>query len=206
MKKILYLDDSRAALLLGERLLRDVAEVILVSTMEEARQAMYAHDIDLYLLDYILADGNGIEFAREIRKKPGCDVVPIVLLTASYTNHIAYLAMNSGVNQSIRKPVNPVVFRKAVSEQMANPFVEKVELTSLSIDCLAWEADGTFCQFNPHLNELVKDSSKEGAKVAMSELLSKKFTADPDAFNLFVTPKISNHCVTKKGTLVEQEH
>ncbi len=103
MAHILLLEDDKV---LGKNLSRalelegftaDWAECIL-----DGKNKSKAKLPDLYLLDWQLPDGTGIEWASEIRKYD--TDVPIVFLTARTDHESAVQALSKGANDFIRKP------------------------------------------------------------------------------------------------------
>lgn len=58
--------------------------------------------IDLFILDWNLPDGTGIDFCTKIRAKN--TVVPIIFLTARVNEESAIRAFASGANDFVRKP------------------------------------------------------------------------------------------------------
>lgn len=73
----------------------------IVGTVAEARRRMAARVYDLYVLDYWLPDGDGLELLREIRAKP-VDV-PTLFVTTAASAKIAVEAMKIGADDYIVK-------------------------------------------------------------------------------------------------------
>ena len=103
MQKVLYLDDNRVALKIMERNMKGFVEIICASSQSKAFEILESYDIVLILIDYTLEDGNGIEFARKVKRNDLYREIPIVLLSASLTNDLSYFAMRCGINQKPKK-------------------------------------------------------------------------------------------------------
>ena len=61
----------------------------------------------LILLDIMLPHLSGLQLLLHIRKKPGWQDVPIIMLTADSSEHDIQLALSSGANDYMVKPFNP---------------------------------------------------------------------------------------------------
>lgn len=57
--------------------------VLVAATGTEALHALQKARPDLVLLDYTLPDMNGLQVYERLRAIPGCETVPVVLVTAS---------------------------------------------------------------------------------------------------------------------------
>lgn len=84
MRKILLVD----ALDLWRNLVRQIFleddyEVLEAGDCAEALRVARVSPPDVVLLDYELPDANAVEAARRLRCQPGCELVPIILLTAT---------------------------------------------------------------------------------------------------------------------------
>ena len=79
MKKLLLLEDD-TALRRGIQLALQgpEAQVTLVNTLAQAREALGQGRFDLLLLDVNLPDGSGLELLKKVRGQ-----VPVILLTAN---------------------------------------------------------------------------------------------------------------------------
>lgn len=78
---ILCLDDDPTGLFVRRLLLSNAGYKVMTATRIEAALAFFkGNHVDLVITDYFLADGNGAEFACQLKRlKPA---VPVVLLTA----------------------------------------------------------------------------------------------------------------------------
>ncbi len=102
--KILLLEDSVIVAKLLASLLRsrgfDVIEAVSVAQAME-----HLIDADIAILDYQLPDGNGLEVAKELRRrKPSAY---LILLTARGHSISEREARRAGIDQYMEKPIEP---------------------------------------------------------------------------------------------------
>lgn len=114
MKQILLLEDDTA---LGRgiqlALQGQEAQVTLVNTLAQAREALGKGRFDLLLLDVNLPDGSGLELLREVRGQ-----VPVILLTANDLETDIVTGLESGAEDYITKPFSLAVLRARVNAQL----------------------------------------------------------------------------------------
>jgi CheY-like chemotaxis protein len=98
-----------------------------VAALAAASQRRY----DLVLMDLQMPGMNGLETTREMRKLPGYDAVPILALTADFSDELRERCLRQGMQAFLSKPVEPVQlwavvsrFLKAGHEQQGKPFVD----------------------------------------------------------------------------------
>jgi signal transduction histidine kinase len=78
-------------------------QFLLVPTQAEALAIARQQSFDFFVLAWQLADGGGVELARQLRESGLAPVAPIVMLTGSPTAELAQQAMLSGVTELFRK-------------------------------------------------------------------------------------------------------
>jgi response regulator RpfG family c-di-GMP phosphodiesterase len=82
-------------------------------TFSDSRQGLsWARDnhFDLVIVDYMMPEIDGLEFIRQLRKMPGREFVPILMITANDQKQIRYRALDMGVNDFVIKPIDNVEF------------------------------------------------------------------------------------------------
>ena len=113
-KQILLLEDDTA---LGRgiqlALQGQEAQVTLVNTLAQAREALGKGRFDLLLLDVNLPDGSGLELLRQVRGQ-----VPVILLTANDLETDIVTGLESGAEDYITKPFSLAVLRARVNAQL----------------------------------------------------------------------------------------
>jgi two-component system, cell cycle response regulator DivK len=86
---------------------RDGREGILLATRDKP---------DLILLDIQLPIMDGYETARELRKIPGVNTIPIVALTSYAMAGDREKALAAGCSGYIEKPINPKTFTEQIQQ------------------------------------------------------------------------------------------
>lgn len=103
MSKILVVEDDRYLQRdLKEILMRKAYQVQTASTKQEGMQyILNQKDIDLYLLDVWLPDGDGFELCTQIRKQ---NLKPVIFLTACDDEESVVKGLDMGADDYISKP------------------------------------------------------------------------------------------------------
>jgi DNA-binding response OmpR family regulator len=100
--KVMAVEDDKGVLaLLRTVLLGAGFEVIACTNVAEFRLAKAAHDVDLYLIDVGLPDGNGLHLAKELRQE---SPVGIILLSGQSSDEDWEAALAIGADDYITKP------------------------------------------------------------------------------------------------------
>jgi two-component system phosphate regulon response regulator OmpR len=97
-------DDTRLRELLKSFLSRNGFRVSTAHSAAEARQHLDALDFDLIVLDVMMPDETGLEFAGELRRS---DDVPILMLTAMGEAKDRIAGLEKGVDDYLGKPFEP---------------------------------------------------------------------------------------------------
>jgi two-component system KDP operon response regulator KdpE len=88
------------------------AEVVEAPTLTAAREALASSQFDVIMLDLRLPDGNGLHLPSSLEPpKP-----QILALTASVVPSPRELALQSGCDAFLEKPVEPARLREVLSE------------------------------------------------------------------------------------------
>ena len=104
---LLVEDDERSAELI--RFTLEPAGLVLerVRTLADARRRIGQTLPDVILLDLRLPDGPGHALASEVRAAPGGDHVHIIAVSASVRPVDRELALESGCDDFMEKPISP---------------------------------------------------------------------------------------------------
>ena len=94
-------DDSVARRLLEAALTNEGYVVHTFGTMAHARAAVAREPYDLYLLDIVLPDGNGLEMCATIRQRSQS---PIIILTVKGDLHDVVEGLEAGADDYVSKP------------------------------------------------------------------------------------------------------
>ncbi|MDP8985484.1 MAG: response regulator [Pseudomonadota bacterium] len=112
--RILAVDDDAAALYATSRVLRSAGyEVVEVTTGAAAMAA--APDADLIVLDVNLPDIDGFEVCRRLRSRPETSHLPVLHLSATFTNSADFvLGFEAGADSYLTRPVEAPVLLATV--------------------------------------------------------------------------------------------
>lgn len=107
--RILLVDDEDAHLRLEKDILSGVQyNVTEARDGETALQLLREQSFDVVLLDKNMPIMDGDEVCRRIRKELGLELLPIIMVTAQSSREDFLKSMQSGANDFIRKPYNPL--------------------------------------------------------------------------------------------------
>jgi len=119
MGKLLIVDDDIAlAQIIESFLSRNGFESLFTTNVKSARKLIHQKPFDLYLLDYRLPDGTGLDLLQTIRSESL--TVPVVIMTGFNDVRTVVRAMKMGATDYIIKPVNPdellMILRQALDQ------------------------------------------------------------------------------------------
>jgi hypothetical protein len=107
--RILAVDDNPAALYATSRVLRSAGYDVLEATTGGAALAAAA-DADLIVLDVNLPDIDGFEVCRRLRARPETSHIPVLHLSATFTNSADFaLGFEAGADSYLTRPVEAPV-------------------------------------------------------------------------------------------------
>lgn len=110
--KILIVDDNTFYLKLLKTILNEVeAEIFMAGSGNEALELIQENDFALAILDIQMPDMDGFELAGHIRELNNRDLVPIIFLTAYFSDELQmFKGYNHGAIDYLTKPVNKIIF------------------------------------------------------------------------------------------------
>lgn len=105
MAKILLIeDDQNLGASLNSFLKSEGMDVLWCKSLEEAREG-HRPDHEIVILDWMLPDGQGIDFLKEIRSKGSS--IPVIMLTARADLIDKVIGLETGANDYVTKPFEP---------------------------------------------------------------------------------------------------
>ncbi|TVS13571.1 MAG: phosphate regulon transcriptional regulatory protein PhoB [Wenzhouxiangella sp.] len=105
MQRILLVEDDDAIRrMVVFNLERAGYQTLEAGTCQEARVALADHRPDLILLDWMLPDQSGPEFARSLRRDEATRELPIIMLTARSMEDDKVRGFDSGADDYVTKP------------------------------------------------------------------------------------------------------
>ncbi|MBF0477408.1 MAG: response regulator, partial [Deltaproteobacteria bacterium] len=81
-------------------------KVTIAENGQKGVEAVETHDYDLVLMDIQMPVMDGYQAAREIRRTPRFNDLPIIAMTASAMTQDRTMAMEAGMNGHVSKPIN----------------------------------------------------------------------------------------------------
>ena len=113
--KILLVEDT-----IGEPvqiiLQRSAHTVLLATSMVAARQHLGQSGIDLFLLDWMLPDGSGLDLVQTIRQNSHYRDAPILMMSSRSDRSDIVTAIRSGIDGYLAKPFRPDELRGRLNE------------------------------------------------------------------------------------------
>jgi CheY-like chemotaxis protein/anti-sigma regulatory factor (Ser/Thr protein kinase) len=104
---ILAVEDNPVGLRVLQHVLRRRNfRVVCAASGREAIEAAKAHHVELILMDLQMPDMNGLQASAEIRKLPGYAEIPILALTANYSDQTREECLRHGMQAFLSKPVD----------------------------------------------------------------------------------------------------
>lgn len=106
-ERILYIDDDPINIDLVRMALRPTTYRLVVALDGDEGLAMIAErPPDLVICDLMLPDINGVEIIRRLRQDTATHNLPIIVLTADYTQSKYRDCLEAGANDYLTKPIN----------------------------------------------------------------------------------------------------
>ncbi len=138
MKLLLIEDDKNLAASLKSFLTMESFDVTHCDTLEKAR-SVKIDDYKIIILDWMLPDGQGIDFLKKIRDENVS--IPVVMLTARADLIDKVVGLESGANDYMTKPFEPreLIARIRVQLRTVKSSVDKnlselIEINGIKID------------------------------------------------------------------------
>src|SRR6266446_6848239 len=116
---ILVVDDDIEVCRILDRMLSGAYQVKMVPSVADAVAAIEQSPFDLYVVDFNLADGTGLDVADRIRSK-GSEA-PIILLSGCDPTTLALGAAKLGIAEIIQKPFSRVAIFSALKQALGAP-------------------------------------------------------------------------------------
>lgn len=122
---------------------------------KQAHQLIIDHRPDMVLLDWMMPDINGIEFARRLRKDEITADIPVIMLTAKTDEEHKIRGLEAGVDDYITKPFSPreLVARLKTVLRRTTPkgIEESVSVDGLTLNPVSHQvfADGLPIELGP---------------------------------------------------------
>lgn len=109
---VLIVDDTDINLILFGALVKKLGdcEPHTFANPHEGLAWAKAYAPDLVIVDYMMPELDGLEFISALRAAPGCDFIPVLMVTANDQKQVRYRALDLGANDFLMKPVDKIEF------------------------------------------------------------------------------------------------
>jgi diguanylate cyclase (GGDEF)-like protein len=118
LPKILVVDDQSINIRLLHELFREECDVFMASNGEQALEKVRSLQPDLILLDVVMPGMSGHEVCQKIKADPALAAIPIIFVTAHYDEADEVRGFELGAADFIHKPINPIITRARVRNQL----------------------------------------------------------------------------------------
>ncbi|KAF0092424.1 MAG: two component transcriptional regulator winged helix family [Fusobacteria bacterium] len=158
-KKILIVDDEKDIVKILETVLKNEGfqNIFTAHTGKEALNISKNNQIDLFLLDIMLPDMNGLEICKEIRK---IYISPIIFLSAKSDEVDRVLGISLGGDDYITKPFSPREVISRINSQFRREELIRKAITNNDGD--------EFSFFDIHIDRKSGTVRKAGKLVKMT--------------------------------------
>jgi two-component system response regulator RpfG len=113
-KRVLIIDDQSTGRTILQKVIQQIAdnlEVTALGNPAEALQWIDLHEPDLIVTDYRMPEMDGVEFIRQVRQKPHCLHVPIMMITVVSEKEVRYEALEAGATAFLTRPIDHIECR-----------------------------------------------------------------------------------------------
>lgn len=147
--RILVVDDEPdISALVAYHLAREAYRVRTAADGVEALRAVDTEAPDLIVLDLMLPGMSGLDVLRELRHRPECEAIPVILLTARRGEEDRIAGLSLGADDYVAKPFSPqelvlrvgAVLRRVRQSPPADAGGKVVRVGPFSVDTAAARA------------------------------------------------------------------
>lgn len=113
-RKVLIVDDESTGRTILAKIIQQAEEDVSVESFDNPLQALSWLDTnhpDLIITDYRMPDINGVELIRQIREKPTCHDIPIMMITVVSEKSVRYDALEAGATAFLTRPIDQIECR-----------------------------------------------------------------------------------------------
>ena len=127
-EKILVVDDEEDILeLITYNLVKEGYQIIDAVSGELALSKAKQHEPDLILLDLMLPGLDGLDVYRELKKNPGTNQIPVIIVTAKTEDADIITGLELGSDDYVTKPFSPKVLLARIKAVLRRKKHEEVE-------------------------------------------------------------------------------
>ncbi len=107
---VVIIDDQATGRVVLEHVVREISPLLSCETHGNPHKGLAAcvqRKPDLLITDYRMPGMNGIEVIRQFRQLPGCEEIPIVVVSVVGEKRVRYEALEAGATDFLSKPIDP---------------------------------------------------------------------------------------------------
>lgn len=120
MAIILVVDDAKVMReMISTMLITEGHEVITADDGDVALEIAREQTCDMVLSDINMPRMSGISLVSKLRRVPGYESIPVIMLTTESSEYKKDKAKKMGANGWLQKPIDPIRLTKAVSTMLA---------------------------------------------------------------------------------------
>lgn len=118
---IVIVDDAPITIALLKKLVGKLEDCRAVPFTSAAQGLEWctSHDPDLVIVDYMMPEMDGIEFARRFRMLPGKADTPLLMVTAAEDRQLRHRALTLGINDFLNKPFDQIELQARARNMLA---------------------------------------------------------------------------------------
>lgn len=113
-KHVLIIDDQNTGRTILQKVIQQIADNLEVHAFDNPTEALKwidQHDPDLIVTDYRMPEMDGVEFIREVRQRPHCENVPVMMITVVSEKEVRYEALEAGATAFLTRPIDQIECR-----------------------------------------------------------------------------------------------
>jgi putative two-component system response regulator len=118
--RVMIVDDAPVNVLHMAQLLQKLAGLSVQKFTDPAQALTWsaANDADLAIIDYMMPEIDGLEFAQRFRALPGKADTPLLMVTADHGSDVRYRALRLGAIDFLNKPLDGAEFLARVKNML----------------------------------------------------------------------------------------
>ncbi|MDJ0776333.1 MAG: response regulator [Gammaproteobacteria bacterium] len=113
-RKVLIVDDESTGRTILAKIIQQAEEDVAVESFAdplEALQWLESNHPDLIITDYRMPELNGVELIKQIRSRPSCQDIPIMMITVVSEKSVRYDALEAGATAFLTRPIDQIECR-----------------------------------------------------------------------------------------------
>ena len=113
-RRVLIVDDESTGRTILAKIIQQAEEEVMVDAFDNPIEALNWLDHnhpDLIITDYRMPELNGVEFIKQIRARPACQDIPIMMITVVSEKSVRYDALEAGATAFLTRPIDQIECR-----------------------------------------------------------------------------------------------